>query len=387
MKILHVSPTYYPATFWGGPIFSTKAICDAVSITSGMEVEVLTTDAAGLRLSERVSTSDFPNLGYNVYYARRIAGHSISPGLLIQLWHAMHRADVVHLTGAYSFPTLPVLMLARFIGKPLIWSPRGAVQATVEWAESPRKWIKHRFHRIARRVVPERCIIHTTSEAERRATLAALPGVAGIVIPNAVTIPDFVNEQSHERDSLGLKLIFLSRLHPKKGIDRLLDAMRHLPTSTTLDIYGTGDSDYVAIIRKRASEFGGRVRLHGHVEGAGKAAAFARADLFVLPTFSENFGIAIAEAMAHGLPILTTTATPWHDMERYNCGRCIDPNGDIAAAILSMERADLRRMGKAGRDWMLRDFSTEAMANSFVDLYRSLASSLSPEKTGEARRR
>ncbi len=170
------------------------------------------------------------------------------------------------------------------------------------------------------------------------------------------------------------RLVFLSRLHPKKGIEALFAAMTRLPPHFTLDIYGTGDAEYVRMLQMRANLSGGRIRLHGHVEGAAKAAAFAQADLFVLPSHSENFGIVVAEALAHGVPVLTTQATPWQDLERHGCGRCIDlPNSDLATEILAMSAQDLVQMGLRGRAWMRRDFSTAAMVGAFADLYRALA--------------
>jgi glycosyltransferase involved in cell wall biosynthesis len=110
------------------------------------------------------------------------------------------------------------------------------------------------------------------------------------------------------------------------------------------------------------------------VDGAEKAAAFARADLFVLPSHSENFGIVVAEALAHGVPVLTTHATPWQDLNRHGCGRCIDlPRTDLAAEIAALAAGDLAAMGARGRSWVRRDFSTAAMVDAFADLYGDLA--------------
>lgn len=368
MNILHVSPSFFPATFWGGPIFSTRMICDQMAKRPKTSVSVLTTDAAGLSVAERVNpkVSDLP---YPVIYTRRIAGHSIAPGLIWRLPGAMRRADVVHLTAAYNFPVLPTMLLARVMGKPVVWSPRGAIQATEEWADSPRRGLKRVFHRLAFRLAPRRLIIHVTAESERLATARALPDARFAVIPNAVDLPARTIRPPRAPGA-PLRLVFLSRLHPKKGLDRLLGAMAELPSTVTLDVYGTGDPAYVAQLRRMAEGFGGRVRLHGEVQGAAKALAFAVADLFVLPTFSENFGISIAEALAHGLPVLTTTATPWQDLESRGCGLAIDPqNGDIAAAVQQLARRDLHAMGMEGRAWIEAEFSAAALATAFAALY------------------
>jgi glycosyltransferase involved in cell wall biosynthesis len=364
MKILHVTPTFYPATFWGGPIWSTKAICDGISTQPGFEVRVLTTDAASLRVQDRIMPTDLP---YPVQYCRRVAGHSIAPGLLMRLPKAIAWADVVHLTATYNFPTLPTLALARLIGRPVVWSPRGALQATTDWADAPRKRTKHLFEHVANALRPKASTLHVTATSEGAQSRQRLGDITTALIPNCVDIPAAAPVRP---DHAQLRLLYLGRLHPKKGLDRLIEAMKVLPDHVHLDIYGTGDPDYVdQLIHQTACI--PHIRLHGHVEGIEKTQAFARADIFVLPSHSENFGIAIAEALAHGVPVITTTGTPWAALDHHGCGRCIALDHDnLADVIVDLARSDLPLMGARGRAWMQRDFSPDAMVDSFVRLYR-----------------
>jgi glycosyltransferase involved in cell wall biosynthesis len=364
MKVLHVTPSFYPATFWGGPIFSTKAICDGIAATPGFALRVLTTDAAGPAVAERVRRVPLP---YRVNYARRIAGHSIAPGLLARLPAAMIWADVVHLTGTYSFPTLPVLGLARAMGKPLVWSPRGALQATQDWPDAPRIRIKHWFEKTAQQLRPSGTVLHVTASMEATQSVARLTGIQTAIIPNCVTIPPDVSRCFRPQGAL--RLMYLGRLHPKKGIDLLIAA---LPVQATLDIYGTGEAAHEASLRS-AAQGNPRIRFHGDVQGHAKAQAFARADLFVLPSHSENFAITVAEALAHGVPVLTTTGTPWQRLDMIGAGTCIDlARDDLATAITRLAMDDLAAMGARGRDWMIRDFSPDAMVAAFATLYRAL---------------
>ena len=369
MKILHVTPTYYPATFWGGPIWSTKAICDAVAQQPDVDLRVLTTDAASPARGECVIPADLP---YPVHYARRVAGHSIAPGLVARLPAAMRWADVVHLTGVYNTPTVPVFALARLLRKPLVWSPRGALQATTDWADAPKIRAKHRFERFLNMLRPAQSVMHVTAPSEAAASLHRFDGMATTVIPNTVDIPPLSDRRGSADTTT--RLIFLGRLHPKKGLSELLSALRQLPQDYSLDIYGNGAADDVQRLHQEAADLGPRARFHGHVDGADKARAFAQADLFVLPSHSENFGIAVAEAMAHGVPVLTTTATPWQGLDARGCGRCMVLGRDnLAAEITALAAQDLPARGQRGRDWMARDFSTQAMVTAFAGLYRDMA--------------
>ena len=368
MNILHVTPTFYPATYWGGPIWSTKAICDGMNDAPDVTLRVLTTDAAGPDRSQKVTPAPLP---YRVHYARRVAGHSISPGLVQQLPAAMRWADVVHLTGVYNTPTLPVFALAKAMDKPLVWSPRGALQATQDWAEAPRSTAKKSFEVALNILRPRRIVMHATAQAEVAASLRRFTRMATKIIPNAVDIPPLAaRKKSNQQD---LRLIFLGRLHPKKGLSELLAAMHQLPRHFSLDVYGAGDADYTDALHNLAAGLGARVCFHGHLADAGKAAAFAKADLFVLPSYAENFGIAVAEAMAHSVPVLTTTATPWQGLDGRGCGRCVSMEADnLAAEIAALAAQDLVAMGARGRAWVAQDFATQPMIDAFAALYQDL---------------
>lgn len=366
MKFLYVAPYYYPATYWGGPIWSTKVICDGIKQRPGCEVRVLTTDAASPARADHATPAIQT---YPVHFMRRIAGHSIAPGLLWGLPKALAWADVVHLTGTYNFPTLPALGLARLMGRPVVWSPRGALQATVDWDAAPRKRIKRSFERVANVMRPNASILHVTSAAEATQSTQRLGDITTALIPNCVDIPAQMPGRSD--DDL-LRLIYLGRLHPKKGLDLLIAAMQRLPTHVRLDIYGTGDANYLRQLRHKIGS-DTRIQFRGHVEDDAKAQAFADADLFVLPSYSENFGIAVAEALAHGVPVITTTGTPWQALDHHGCGRCIAlDRDDLADTIKDLSTCDLPAMGAKGRAWMMREFSASTMVDAFETLYRGM---------------
>lgn len=376
IKVLHVTPSFYPAVAYGGPIFSTKAITDGVAASPHFQISVLTTDTADPNSRERLALTENPaNFppGYFVHYCRRIAGSSISIQMARHLFHSVRRADVVHLTGPYNFPVIPTLLLCRLAGKPLVWSPRGGFQATAQWSGSPRRRVKVAFERLCRLVRPHRTVLHVTAGLELHSS-RNLGRVEAALIPNAVTIPSKPLEREWQPDGR-LRLAFLSRIHPKKGLDILIEALAELPAHVTLDVYGAGDEEYLAKLNSRISSLSlaSRVAFHGPVNGAAKSVALTSCDLFVLPTYSENFGIVVAEALAHGTPVVVTKGAPWEGIEVEECGRWVDICSEaLVEAISNLDGANLSEMGSRGRNWMQRDFSVVKMVSRFESLYRRL---------------
>ncbi|MEQ8693685.1 MAG: glycosyltransferase, partial [Pseudomonadales bacterium] len=357
LHILHVSPSFWPAVAYGGPIFSTKAITDGIAVRPDFTVEVLTTDTADPHSATRLDLPENPlslPAGYQVRYCRKLLGSSISAEMLWRLCGAVRRADVVHLTGPYNFPVIPTLLICRLTRTPLVWSPRGGFQATAQWTGAPRRRIKAAFETLADLVRPRCMVFHVTAEVEAETSLHNFPGNASTLIPNAIEIPETLPPRVWQPDGR-LRLAFLSRVHQKKGLDLLIPALATLATHVTLEIYGEGHPTYIEELKGQIAAAGltDRVHFHGHVAGKSKTQAFNECDLFVLPSHSENFGIVVAEALAHGIPVLTTVKTPWAGVEIEGCGRWIEAKPEaLANAICELETADLAAMGARGRSWM-----------------------------------
>ncbi|MEM8664312.1 MAG: glycosyltransferase [Pseudomonadota bacterium] len=377
LRVLHVVPTFYPATRWGGPTFSTLALCNGLQRTGQVDLTVLTTDAAGPARGDRLNVPrhDRFEAGYTVTYARHIAANAVSVDLFAQLLPAMRRADLVHLTATYSSPTLPTLAGAKLLGKPLVWSPRGALQARQEWPGASSK-AKVVFEALCRRLMPRRAILHVTSEAEKELSRRAIP-IPAAVVPNAVEMPPDPILRSYRPGGV-LRLAFLSRVHPKKGPEQLIAALSALPANTTLAVYGEADADYLAALQSQCAAAGvsDRVTFHGHVTGTAKTHAYENADIFVLPSFSENFGMVVAEALAHRTPVVTTTATPWGMLHEAGCGRLVPPGDSaaLAAATAELASGDLAAMGAAGRALVEARYGEAELANAMIEVYAAVMS-------------
>lgn len=381
MKILHVVPSYYPATYWGGPIFSVYALNNALARLPDVSLTVLTTDSAGPQLEDRLDQTKLKGLYPNqeVIMTRRVAGADMSFELLRKLPELVRRADVVHLTGTYSFPTIPTLVLCRIFNKPLVWSPRGAIQDAHEWEGSRRRYLKRVWERICNTLIRRgRVITHTTAERERIATQVRIPNATAVIVPNGVDVPDVLPERDWLPDGR-FRLMYLGRISPKKGIENLLHAIVRIDDPTvSLTIYGAGDVAYTASLNELAEHLGllGKsVFFAGNVDGDAKSAAFHTADACVVPSHTENFCMVVAEALAHGVPVIASRGTPWAEVEEKGCGLWVGNSpASLAQAIARIRTMELFEMGKRGRAWMLREFSWDTMAKKMMGIYRSLVS-------------
>ena len=225
--------------------------------------------------------------------------------------------------------------------------------------------------------MPRRCVLHVTSEAERLASLSRLPGTETALIPNGVEIPPENAERTWRPDGR-LRLLFLGRLDAIKGVENLLKAVAMLDKQVSIAIYGAGDKDYVVRLRALAEclGLGARVHFGGVVQGDEKASVFWNADVCVVPSFSESFGMVVAEALAHGVPVIASRETPWAEIESRGCGLWVENSpGSLAESIDMLRRRDLDVMGQKGRRWMQEQFDWGLVGNQMLRLYSNLTNS------------
>jgi glycosyltransferase involved in cell wall biosynthesis len=219
--------------------------------------------------------------------------------------------------------------------------------------------------------------VHVTSQKEQHDVLARFPSLHVRMVPNGVDIPAHLDRTESDGE---LRLLFLGRLHPIKGIESLLDACSLLSKEGgprwRLTIAGWGTPAYVAELRARTVTLGldQRVQLVGGVVGEAKKKLLENSDVVIVPSHSESFGIVVAEALAHGLPVIASTGTPWSGLEEKRCGLWVenDPT-TLASAICEIGTMPVAAMGLRGREWMQKEFSWTSVTTSMVDLYHEIA--------------
>jgi glycosyltransferase involved in cell wall biosynthesis len=380
MRILQITPTYYPASYWGGPIFSAYGLDKALANMPDVELRVLTTDAAGPRIKDSLETHAldydalYPN--YEVCFCRRIVGHSASLGLLLKLSSLIRWSDVVHLHAIYSFPTIPTLLFCRIWRKPLVWTPHGALLDDQKLAKSRRKNLKRVWISICNALSRRDCVtLHLTSDEEKDVTIRKIPNANVAVIPNGVETLKTLPKKEFLCGGM-FQLLFIGRLDPKKGVEILLDAMKQLSDpSITLSICGDGEVQYVVHLKQYAEQLGlldTGVHFVGRVDGKGKTNAFLESDVCVFPSLSESFAIVVAESLTHGVPVIVSREMPWKSVEDKQCGLWVENTPEsLARAIKSIRQMNLAEMGRRGWEWMKEEFGWETIACEMFRIYKS----------------
>lgn len=376
MNVLHVVPSFYPATSFGGPIWSTYGLCNALARQTEIHLKVLTTDTAGNGSRETLDRSTIrPEFypGYTVHFAHKWAQTSVAPGLVAELPRLIAWADVVHVTAVYSFPTIPTLLASRLAGKPILWSARGALQ---RWEHTRKRLLKQTWEQTCATILmghPH--AIHVTSPEEAIAAHTQLPKSPTIEIPNGVDTPESLPERPWQPEGR-TRILYLGRFDPIKGIENLIDAVALAKTpNLELTLYGSGDPAYTSSLSRRIEEkdLASRVKLAGFVEGAEKVRVFENADICVLPSFSENFGMTVVEALSHGIPVIAATGTPWSQLPAHQAGLWVGNEPEsLARAMDELAEKDLRAWGQRGRTWMRETFDWSAVAKRMADTYRKL---------------
>jgi glycosyltransferase involved in cell wall biosynthesis len=376
LKILHLTPSYKPATIYGGPIFSVSRLCEALQ-TSGQEIKVYSTLANGP--SELPIPAGIPQIvdGVKVrYYPRWTKDHShFSPAVLWAWWRAVQPGVVLHVHSWWNLVAILGVALALLKGQRPVLSPRGMLSSYTLQSRAKRL-----FHQLIGRRLLQGCVLHATSEQEARELRAVVPGARCFVAPNLLDLPEpRIGAEGVVRSSTStLNLLFLSRIHPKKGLELLFSALARADYAWQLSVAGTGEAGYLAELKDLALglNIAENIRWVGWVEGAAKWDLLERADLLVLPSHNENFANVVVEALALGTPVLLSSEVGLSEYVQaqglgWVCAPEVNALRNCLAGVAS-DRAALEEIRGRASEQVRRDFSVERVLGMYLAAYEGL---------------
>ena len=372
MHVIHTIASMGQHT--GGPPHSTAGLCRHLT-RCGVGVELITQDT-GAWLGEPVRAGNsvsFTLVPCWTWPSRRVA---LSPGFsaAVQQRVATNRTAIVHDHGVWMQANFAAAQAASRLNLPLIVTPHGLLRAR---AVEHKRWKKDLAWRLyQRRILDGARVLHATSEEEaldlRRLGLRHPLAV----IPNGVDLPEDLPPGGVATSGGRSCAIYVGRLSPTKGLEILLNAWSAVrPPNWQLRIVGPDENGYRATLKARIGALGlqDTVQIDAPIHGPAKWNLFASADLLVMPSFTESFGRSIAEALAVGTPVVTTTGTPWRDAATHDFGWVVEPTVDgLVGALRSATTQDAARlhdMGQRGKKYVTDRFGWTGLAQQMVQVY------------------
>jgi glycosyltransferase involved in cell wall biosynthesis len=351
-----------------GPSYSVPRLCRSL-VDSGVEVRLHVLARGSARVASGVEVHQ-----YAEWPGRFFQTLGVSPRMHRALVDEARHVELIHNHSLWMLPNVYPGLAVRGTSCALVTSPRGVLARWSRQRSYVRKkamwWLGQRF------TVERTTCFHATSEAECESVREMGFRAPVAIIPNGVDVPSD-DVAASVKQAGRRRVVFFGRIHPVKGVDRLIEAWASLQSRFAdweVDIVGPSGDSYAVEMRRLAERLAcTRVHFHDAVYGDEKWKALARAELFVLPSRTENFGMTVAEALAVGVPAIVTKNAPWEGLDRERCGWWIEDGVDsLRSAMvraLSMRPDELSAMGKLGRSWMIRDFSWHSIGQRMAKTY------------------
>lgn len=379
MKILHIVPTYIPAWIYGGPIRSVHALCKNM-VEMGHQVDVFTTNINGRGVSN-VPLSSFVELdGVRIKYfecnkfLKRIY---YSSGMRASLVGEIRTYDVVHLHSVFLWPTWFAAKMCIKYKKPYILSPRGMlVNELIEKKNSIIKKLYIKF--IESKNIKNAKFLHCTSNLEKLELQKVILKLSPIVVIANGLLEGTENKFNIKQNRApyfpeGGYILYIGRINWKKGLDRIVEAMTYM-SSGELVIAGNNDG-YLEELMKKCSNLGLNHRVHfiGQVIGKDKESLIKNSALVVLPSYSENFGNTLIEAMSFGKCVACTPGVGLAEEIKLSEAGYILPESPKLMGIymnqIMNDQGQLLQKGKNGQLLFINNFSWASLAQKFEALY------------------
>jgi glycosyltransferase involved in cell wall biosynthesis len=363
MRIIQVVPRISDEA--SGPSYTVPSLTSGLAkIGASVELHVL---SAGEQESTEYQVESHPT---SRFFSRLGISHSMGKTLR----RKATTANILHNHSLWMMPNVYSGRAVRNTDCRLVVSPRGTLS---QRALQQSYWPKRIMWRLCQHdAVRQAACLHATAEHEYLDIRRAGFRQPVAIIPNGIDVPADPRAEPCGRRTL----LFLGRIHPIKGLEGLLRAWQSVQRSFPdweIQIVGPGDSSYTASLKRLAVELNlERTGFVGPAYGKEKQAWYRRAELSVLPSWSENFGMSVSESLSHGLPAIATDATPWSGMSTHRCGWWIETGEsaltDCLQKSLCKTRSELAEMGQRGRRWMEEEFAWPRISSMMFGTYEWL---------------
>ena len=395
LNILQIVPSI--SLVYGGPSQMVRGLSSALA--QHARVTVLTTDSNGdegqapleVPLNQPVATD-----GYETVYFRCSPFRRYKFSLQLLQWLTRHAAnyDIAHIHALFSPVSSTAATVARWQKLPYILRPLG----TLDPADlAKKKQFKQLYAAVLERPnIQGAAALHFTSDQEAKVSARFGVSTRDMVLPLGVVLPEFSGSEAEAQQSIRQRfsipkdvpiVLFMSRIDPKKGLDLLLPALKELhgagvPFHFILSGGNPQDQGYVEAIGQqiKTSELNGHTTITGFVSGDLKAQILQAADVFVLPSYYENFGIAVAEAMMAGKPVVISDQVHiWEDIQTSQSGWVTACNqSDIVQNLTEAltDATERRQRGDNGRQFAQGNYGWDAIASRMLDQYHQLLDNL-----------
>lgn len=390
MKVLHVIPSV--ATVRGGP---SQAILEMVKALrkNDIDAEIVTTNDNGEDILDvplgkfinyqQVPVQFFPRFSPSIHALREFA---FSRELTIWLWQNIRNYDLLHIHGIFSYAPTIAMAIARRQKVPYIVRPYGLL---CEWSLQQKARKKKLYLKLIEKAnLDHSQSIHFTSIVEQKEALPLNLTSSSFVLPLGIYPPQrILNAREKLKKHLNIPtdepiILFLSRLHPKKGLDYLIPALSKLSDYRfTFIVAGSGDSDYETEVKTLVTTHGIAEKTHftGFVKGETKDLLIQGADIFALTSYSENFGISVLESLAAGTPVIITPGVALSDIvQQQHLGYVTELNiNDIATTIENFldHPQESKEMGYRARQFILDNYTWDKIASKMISVYENIMQS------------
>jgi glycosyltransferase involved in cell wall biosynthesis len=395
MKVLHVIPAV--ASVRGGPSHAIFAMVKALR-AQGVDAEIATTNNNGSRVldvpfNQRIEYEGVPVWFFPQFPIPKQGNFSVgkdkafifSAALTTWLWQNLHHYDIVEAHYLFSYASTCAEAIARRYNIPYVVRTIGQL---APWALAQSQ-LKKRLYTflIERQNLNRAAAIHCTSDGEAEDVYRFGIQTPTFILPLGVELPPAIPEAKQKLHDLYAippetpVVLFLSRIHPKKRPDLLVQAISQVADQDYgchLIFAGSGEAEYLSYLIGLVSSLGlaSRVSFAGFVTGKDKALLLQGSDIFVLPSFAENFGVAVAEAMAAGLPVIVTPDVQISpEVMTHQAGLVVEGNVDAVSAALARLIAspeERRQLGANGQRLVRRCYSWNVIAQNLAEVYTKI---------------